>query len=295
MRKLLLVALAGCVAQLIDGSLGMAYGVTSTTLLLVVGMSPVLASASVHLAEIGTILISGLSHAKFGNVDWHVARRIALPGAVGALSGALLLGRLPVHLAKIWVSAFLFCLGCYLILRFLLGRGIPHGADPSTRTLVVTGGVAGFLDAMGGGGWGPVATPTLMVATRMQPSKVVGTVDTSEFLVSCAASLGFLLTINSGGIAFPIVACLLLGGAIAAPVAAWLVRHMHPSLLGVAVGGLILLSNAHTMLETFRLPGVAALTAYLLVGGLWLVALAVASGAVLVERFYSSLQRGLEI
>ncbi len=295
MRKLLLVAIAGCVAQLVDGSLGMAYGVTSTTLLLALGVAPVVASASVHLAEVGTTLVSGLAHARFGNVDWHVAGKIVLPGAAGALLGALLLGRLPVHLAKIWVSAFLLCLGCYLILRFLLGRPNARVADPSTKTLAITGGVAGFLDAVGGGGWGPVATPTLMAASRMQPRKVVGTVDTSEFLVSCAASLGFLLSINRGSIAFPLVSCMLAGGLVAAPVAAWLVRHMHPSLLGVGVGGLILLTNAHTVLDAFKVHGVAELTAYTSIGALWLLAAVVAISAVLVERFYYRVQRGLEI
>ncbi|WP_336029070.1 sulfite exporter TauE/SafE family protein [Geodermatophilus sp. FMUSA9-8] len=252
MKTLILLALAGLGAQLVDGSLGMAYGVTSTTLLLAIGTNPAAASATIHLAEIGTTLASGLSHWKFGNVDWRVVAKVGVPGAAGAFAGATVLSNLSTEVAAPVMSLILLGLGIYLLVRFTL-RGIDRrnlGKPVRKRFLGPLGLVAGFVDATGGGGWGPVGTPALLASGRMEPRKVIGSIDTSEFLVALAASLGFLLALGSQGIDFAWVAALLLGGLVAAPLAAWLVRHVPPRLLGSLVGGIIVLTNSRTLLRS---------------------------------------------
>jgi uncharacterized protein len=251
-KTLVLLALVGLGAQLVDGSLGMAYGVTSTTLLLAIGTNPAAASATVHLAEIGTTLASGLSHWKFGNVDWKVVAKIGLPGAIGAFAGATFLASLSTEVAAPVMSLILLALGVYLLVRFTL-RGIDRrhlGKPMRKRFLGPLGLVAGFVDATGGGGWGPVGTPAILASGRMEPRKVIGSIDTSEFLVALAASLGFLFALGSQGIDFAWVGILLAGGLIAAPIAAWLVRHIPPRLLGSLVGGIIVLTNSRTLLKS---------------------------------------------
>ncbi|WP_405582035.1 sulfite exporter TauE/SafE family protein [Streptomyces sp. NBC_01092] len=278
MRTLILLALAGLGAQLVDGSLGMAYGVTSTTLLLALGTSPAAASATVHLAEIGTTLMSGAAHWRFGNVDWKVVARIGVPGAVGAFLGATVLSRLSTEVAKPAMSLILLGLGVYVLVRFTF-RGLPKdrlGKPLRLRFLAPLGLVAGFLDATGGGGWGPVGTPALLAGGRMEPRKVIGSIDTSEFLVAVAASLGFLFSLGSQGIDAVWVAAFLLGGLVAAPLAAWLVRLLPPRVLGSAVGGVIVVTNARTLLPN------DALYAALFV--LWAAALAHSIRAHLKER-----------
>ncbi|MGW0733965.1 sulfite exporter TauE/SafE family protein [Streptomyces sp. NPDC002851] len=251
MRTLILLALAGLGAQLVDGSLGMAYGVTSTTLLLAVGTNPAAASATVHLAEIGTTLASGAAHWRFGNVDWRVVAKIGIPGAVGAFAGATFLSKLSTELAKPVMALILLGLGLYVLSRFTF-VGLPKGnlGKPlRKRFLSPLGLVAGFLDATGGGGWGPVGTPAILASGRLEPRKVIGSIDTSEFLVAVAASLGFLYGLGSEGVNAAWAVALLVGGLIAAPIAAWLVRHVPPRILGSAVGGLIVLTNVRTLLQ----------------------------------------------
>jgi uncharacterized membrane protein YfcA len=252
MRTLVLLALAGLGAQLVDGSLGMAYGVTSTTLLLSMGTNPAAASATVHLAEIGTTLMSGASHWRFGNVDWKVVAKIGLPGAVGAFAGATVLSSLSTELAAPLMSLILLTLGVYILVRFTF-RGIDRrnlGKPMRKRFLGPLGLVAGFIDATGGGGWGPVGTPAILASGRMEPRKVIGSIDTSEFLVAIAASLGFLVGLGSQGVDAMWALGLLAGGLIAAPIAAWLVRIIPPRMLGSLVGGMILLTNTRTLLRS---------------------------------------------
>ena len=252
MRKLLLLALVGLGAQLVDGSLGMAYGVTSTTLLLAIGTSPAAASATVHLAEIGTTLVSGVSHWRFGNVDWKVVFKIGVPGAVGAFAGATFLSGLSTETAAPLMSIILLVLGLYVLVRFT-AVGLPRGnlGKPlRKRFLAPLGIVAGFVDATGGGGWGPVGTPAILASGRLEPRKTIGSIDTSEFLVAIAASIGFFVGLGSENINFTWVVALLLGGVIAAPIAAWLVRHIPPRVLGAAVGGVIILTNTRTLLRS---------------------------------------------
>lgn len=252
MRKLVLLALVGLGAQLVDGSLGMAYGVTSTTLLLAIGTNPAAASATVHLAEIGTTLASGASHWKFGNVDWKVVTRIGVPGALGAFAGATFLSSLDTSVAAPVMSLILLTLGVYVLTRFTL-KGLRRdrlGHPLRKRFLTPLGLVAGFVDATGGGGWGPVGTPAILASGRLEPRKVIGSIDTSEFLVSVAASIGFLLALGSQDLDLAWVGALLAGGLVAAPIAAWLVRHLPARVLGSAVGGVIVLTNSRTLMRS---------------------------------------------
>jgi uncharacterized membrane protein YfcA len=286
--NLVLLALVGLGALLVDGSLGMAYGVTSSTLLLAIGTSPAAASATVHLAEIGTTLISGASHWKFGNVDWKVVLKIGLPGAVGAFAGATVLSSLDTSVAAPLMSVILLTLGLYILARFTL-RGLPKGnlGKPlRKRFLAPLGLFGGFIDATGGGGWGPVGTPAILASGRLEPRKVIGSVDTSEFLVAIAASLGFLVGLNGQGVNAAWAGALLVGGMIAAPMAAWLVRHVPPRVLVSAVGGMIIFTNTRTLLRSDAVgaPDAVRYAVYAVIVLVWAAALAWSVRALKVER-----------
>ncbi|RSN59928.1 MULTISPECIES: sulfite exporter TauE/SafE family protein [Actinomadura] len=278
MRSFVVLALVGLGAQLVDGSLGMAYGVTSTTLLLAAGTSPAAASATVHLSEIGTTLASGAAHWRFGNVDWKVVAKVGIPGAVGAFAGATFLSWLSTEAAAPVMSLILLSLGVYVLVRFTRrGPSTANLGKPLRRRfLAPLGVVAGFVDASGGGGWGPVGTPALLASGRMEPRKVIGTIDTSEFLVAVAASLGFLTGLGTAGVNAGWAAALLLGGLIAAPIAAWLVRHLPPAVLGAAVGGLIILTNSRTLLNSDWIDAAAPVrySVYAVLYAVWAAALA---------------------
>lgn len=271
MRNLILLAVVGAFAQLVDGSLGMAYGVTSSTLLLATGIAPAAASAAVHVSEIGTTLVSGASHWKLGNVDWRTVSIIAVPGGVGAFAGATFLSSIPGDTAKPWVAALLLALGVYVIWRFLVlgGRRPTFTGRLSAAFLAPLGVVAGLMDAIGGGGWGPVGTTSLLSSGRLEPRKVVGSIDTSEFVVAVGGSLGFLLALGSAGINLGFAAALLVGGVVAAPFAAWLVRHLPARVLGVAAGGLIVLTNAQTILEALGAGGATVVAGCVLIAVAW--------------------------
>ncbi len=276
MRSLIVLALVGLAAQLVDGSLGMAYGVTSTTLLLTLGITPALASASVHIAEMGTTLMSGISHWRFGNVDWSKILWMAIPGGVGAFLGAVVLSSISADAAKPYIAVFLFGLGVYILARFSFRRKEkPIRVRPIPgKFLVSLGLTAGFLDAAGGGGWGPISTPTLLSSGRMEPRKIIGTVDTSEFVVALCASAEFLLALSLSEIPFDVVGALLVGGLVAAPIAAWLVRLLPMRILGTAVGGVILITNMRTFMGAIGITGGTATLIYILIVAVWLIALA---------------------
>jgi uncharacterized membrane protein YfcA len=261
-RKLVVLAVVGLVAQLVDGGLGMGYGVTSSTLLVLAGLTPLVASASVHFSELATNLASGVAHWRLQNVDWPVVARIAGPGAIGAFLGATVLSALATDWAIPIMSILLGALGIYIIVRFVVGIRPRLKRKLTAKFLAPLGLFAGFVDATGGGGWGPVATPALLSGGRMEPRKVVGSVDTAEFAVSAAASLGFLIGIGASGIHWGFAIALLIGGLIAAPLAAFLVRIAPAHLLGVAVGGLIVLTNARILLGTFEVSSAARIPAY---------------------------------
>ena len=275
MQTLIVLVVVGFLAQLVDGALGMAYGATSASLVLAAGVAPAAASASVHLAEVGTTAVSGFSHWRFGNVDWRTVRRLGIPGAIGAFVGAVLLSNLSADIAKPWMASILLVLGVYILLRFTL-KGAPQKEGRRYvrgRFVAPLGLGAGFIDATGGGGWGPVATPTLIASGRMEPRKVIGSVDTSELLVALAASAGFFAALGSQGIKGSYVFALLVGGIVAAPIAAWFVRIVTPRLLGASVGGLILITNTRTMFDAFDVSGGTRNPVYLVLALVWIAAI----------------------
>jgi len=253
----------------------MAYGTTSQSLLLAVGIAPALASASVHIAEVGTTAASGISHWRFGNVDWAKVWPLAIPGAIGAFLGAVVLSSfITAEAAEPLVTVFLFGLGVFVLARFSFRRHErPVRVRPVPRIFLSPLGLtAGFLDAAGGGGWGPISTPTLLSSGRMEPRKIIGTVDTSEFLVALSASIGFLLALSYAEIPWTVVGALLLGGVIAAPIAAYIVRILPARILGSAVGGLILVTNMKTFLEAVGIGGALAILIYILIVAVWIAA-----------------------
>ncbi len=292
MQTLIVVAIAGLAAQLVDGSLGMGYGLTSSTLLIFAGLSPAAASASVHLAEVGTTALSGVAHHRFGNVDWHAVRRIAIPGGVGAFLGATLLSSLSTESARPLASALLFTLGIYVLLRFLLGKAqVQRKGRPGIRFLAPLGLIGGFVDATGGGGWGPVTTPTLLADGRLAPNRVVGTVSASEFIVALSASAGFFTALGGEVVRLEFVAALLGGGLIAAPIAAYMVRHLNPRLLGVVVGGFICFTNARVLLSAAGISGDAFLLTYVVIVAAWMTAVAFVVRAIRCERVGEPIER----
>src|SRR5215207_2855458 len=282
MANFLLLAIVGLIAQLVDGSLGMAYGVTSQSLLLTIGIAPALASASVHIAEVGTTAASGVSHWRFKNVDWAKVWPLAIPGAIGAFFGAVVLSSfITAEAAEPIVAIFLFGLGVFVLARFSFRRHErPVQVRPVSRGfLAPLGLIAGFLDAAGGGGWGPISTPTLLSSGRMEPRKIIGTVDTSEFVIAVCASVGFLFGLSFADVPWTIVGALLLGGLIAAPIAAYIVRILPTRIMGTAVGGFILVVNANTFFSAIGLATSVATVAYVLLVAVWIAALAFAIGA----------------
>ncbi|MBS1696587.1 MAG: sulfite exporter TauE/SafE family protein [Actinobacteria bacterium] len=259
MRSLLIFTLVGVGAQLVDGALGMAFGVTASTLLVLSGVAAAQASAAVHLAEVGTTLASGLSHWRFNNIDWAVVAKLGVPGAVGAFLGATVLSSLSTEDAAPLMAGILLAIGVYVLVRFSLGRppGLGSTHTPhTTKFLAPLGLFGGFIDASGGGGWGPVTTSTLLSRGKTAPRTVIGSVSASEFLVAVSASLGFLVGLREEFLHnLPIVAGLAIGGVIAAPFAAWLVSRVSPALLGTAVGGVIVLTNSQKLVKYFGVAG----------------------------------------
>ncbi|MEO3759543.1 sulfite exporter TauE/SafE family protein [Mycobacterium sp. B14F4] len=255
MRSLLIFTLVGVGAQLVDGALGMAFGVTATTLLVLSSVGAAQASAAVHLAEVGTTLASGLSHWRFKNIDWSIVLKLGAPGAIGAFAGATVLSSLSTEHAAPLMAGILVVIGAYVLLRFSL-RNPPvlrHGETPhSAKFLSPLGLFGGFIDASGGGGWGPVTTSTLLSRGKTAPRTVIGSVSASEFLVAASASVGFGIGLREEFVQnLPIVLGLAIGGVIAAPIAAWLVSRINPALLGSAVGGVIVLTNSQKLVHYF--------------------------------------------
>lgn len=287
MHTLLLFGLAGFLAQLVDGTLGMGYGTTSSTTLLAIGTVPAVAAASVNLAQVGTTLASGVSHWKFRNVDWRTVGILALPGGLGAVIGASVVSSLATGFAQAWISTILLLLGLYVLIRFAflkLGTLITN-RRPGAKFLTPLGLVGGFVHSTSGGGWGPVATTTLLSSGRLEARKVVGSVSAAEFVVTVSASVTFVFTLASrDGMNYLIVAGLLIGGVLAAPIAAWLVRHMPSRVLGAAAGGMIVLTNAWLLLRVFGTSPVVIGAVYVALAALWVAGITAAVRSVLAEK-----------
>ena len=250
-----LFALVGAAAQFVDGLLGMGFGITSASLLTVLGYSAVAASAGTHAAKVGTTLVSGVSHWREGNVDWRVLITVGVPGAIGAFIGAVVLTNIALDGARIWMAVILFLLGLTIIARFGYGKSLFPAMKLRTRNLWPIGLFGGFVDATGGGGWGPVATPSLMTVTKHKPHRIVGTVSASEFLVAASASIGFLFGAGEAGVPWLAVLGLVIGGVITAPIAARLAKKAPTAPLGVAVGGMVLMANTAVIASVLAISG----------------------------------------
>lgn len=284
MPGLLLFTLTGLVAQFVNGSLGMGFGVTSNTVLITYGIAPAVASASIQMANVGTGLVSGLSHHRFGNVSWPLVAKLGGPGAVGGFTGATVLSSVSGEWIVPAVAVVLLGLGAVVVVRSARGdltrrTGRPGrtGADGGLRRRFLTplGLVGGFLNAIGGGGWGPVTTPALMASGRVAPRHVIGSVSAAEVMVTLAATAGFLLGLSGDGLRLSLVLGLMAGGVVAAPFAAYVVGRIDPARLGVRVGTLLLVLNGRTVLVASGAP--PALTVMIL-------AAVVAGGLVLSYR-----------
>lgn len=249
----------GFFAQFIDGMAGMGYGAFSATFLIGIGVMPALASASIHTAEVFTSLISGVSHWGFGNVkrDWLIL--LAVPGAVGGAAGAHFLSWVAGETVKPFVAAFLSGLGIIIVFRFARRKieddpspAVTAVAVPASKTsryrVGVLGFVAAFFDAVGGGGWGPIATPGLILTENTEPRKVIGTVNMAEFFVTVVIAGTFFGALGSGQYDWGMVGMLLLGGIIAAPLAAYLCRRLPARMLGIVVGVVLIIYNLRTLL-----------------------------------------------
>ena len=240
----IIFALFGCVAQLIDGSIGMGFGLTGSTLLVTFGATAAVASAAVHIAEIGTTLASGLSHWHAENIDPKMMIRLAIPGSIGAFLGANFLSNLDLSAAKVYISSLLLILGFVLLYRNIFRhQNVSLVEIDNPKFLTFLGFSGGFIDASGGGGWGTVVTPTIISTTSMAPRKVIGTVSASEFCVALAASIGFLINYEKIDVNWATIGGLALGGIIAAPIAAKFVAKLHPKHLGMIVGLAIITIN----------------------------------------------------
>ena len=237
----------GFAAQMIDGALGMAFGVINSTLLVsFLGIPPATASASVHLVETFTTAASGVSHILHKNVDWKLFLRLLIPGVIGGICGAYLLSNIDASVAKPYVMTYLASIGIYLLYRAWRGK-----IEPRTPKIIEPLGLAGgFLDAAGGGGWGPVVTSNLLVQGA-QPRTTIGTVNTVEFFLTATISATFIA--NIGFKAFTLTtAGLLIGGLIAAPFGGYLAKRVPARTLMAMVGVLLTITSLYTAYSAFK-------------------------------------------
>lgn len=238
----------GFAAQLVDGALGMAFGVLSTTLLVTLGMPPANASAAVHAVESFTTAASGTNHVIHRNVDWRLFSRLMVPGVIGGILGAYVLTHVDAGLARPFVLAYLGLLAVFLIWRGLRGA-ISNGP---ARHVAPLGLVGGFLDAAGGGGWGPIVTSNLL-AQGAPPRHVIGTVIAAEFFLTVSISIAFLA--NLGWAAFTVATIgLLIGGMVAAPFGAIVAKRAPARLLLVLTGTVLAVISLHGLVRLLIAP-----------------------------------------
>jgi len=240
---ILLYVIVGFTAQMVDGAIGMAFGVISSSVLLSFGVPPATTSACVHAAETFTTGASGLAHWKLGNIDRKLVGRLAIPGMIGGAIGAYVLTELPGERLKPWISGYLLVLGLIIIARAVVVRPI-EGATP--RAVTPLGLFAGLLDAMGGGGWGPIVTSSLL-GQGATPRYAIGSANVTEFFVALTISTTFFLTI--GLELWPIIAGLIIGGVLAAPFAAYATKHLPDKMLMLIVGCVVVLLSLRTILK----------------------------------------------
>lgn len=249
----------GLIAQFIDGALGMAYGITAASFLLAAGVSPAHTSASVHIAKFFTTAASGAAHASYNNVDRGLFLRLAIAGAVGGAFGAYVLTSVDANIIKPFIIIYLAIMGFVILWRTLRP---PIGVSFTSRTVAPLGMIGGFLDAIGGGGWGPIVT-TSLIGRGGEPRIVIGSVNAAEFFVTVAIGSALIATIvtghwkDAGGIVdhAAAIAGLIVGGLIAAPIAGRFVGIIPRRALGVAVGVLVLALSAYQAVTFAKLLG----------------------------------------
>jgi uncharacterized membrane protein YfcA len=243
MNEIWFYIFAGFVAQLVDGAMGMAYGLTASSFLISFGIAPASASATVHAAEVFTTGFSGLSHHYFGNVDKKLFWRLLIPGVIGAGVGAYILASLPGDQLRPFVSAYLLIIGVVIIVKAF--KEFPPVSV--TKHIAPLGFFGALIDALGGGGWGPVVASTLL-ARGSHVRMTVGTVNAVEFFVTLTASIVFFLTLGLTN--WPIIAGLAIGGILAAPIGAYAVKNVPLKPLMFCVGLLIIFLSSYTLLKT---------------------------------------------
>lgn len=238
--------LFGAVAALIDGSLGMAYGVTGTAFLLGYGISPVKAVAYVHIAEIFVSGSSGLNHWKIGNIDTKLFKKLLIPGIIGAILGALIIAKVKIPYLSIVISIYLLFMGIFLIAKAYSKIKLQFKQKNSVVIpLAVTGG---FVDGAGGGGWGPVVTTSLL-GGKMEPKKVIGTVNASEFFINLASAVSLLFLVKVTD--WEALAGLIIGGFLVAPYAARVTSKMSVKMILTFVGVLITVISLRKIFNFF--------------------------------------------
>jgi uncharacterized membrane protein YfcA len=245
LEMLLTFAAVGFAAQIVDGALGMAFGVISNTLLLSLGVPPAAASAGVHTVETFTTAVSGISHAVHRNVNWRLFFRLMIPGVIGGVLGAYVLSNIDAAVAKPFILAYLAAIGLYLLYRGW--RYPPHERDP--RIVEPLGLIGGVLDAAGGGGWGPVVTSNLLVQGA-SPRITVGTVNTAEFFLTATVSATFITQLGLAAVTIATVG-LLIGGVLAAPFGAVLAKRVPARTLLLMVGAILVVTSLFNLWRAF--------------------------------------------
>jgi uncharacterized protein len=257
MDELLLVALAGFCASLVDGALGMGFGPTSSSILLGAGLSPASVSGTVNIAKVATGIAAAISHWRFRNIDHRLVLQLAIPGCLGAVVGVTVLSQVDGDTLRPILAAMLILVGIRILVRF----STPVAIDPKeytdvqldpdrmppfdSRGVVPCAAVGGVTNGLIGA-WGPIVTPFLL-HRGLSPRFAVGSVNTAEVAVAAVAAGSILASAGKGDLEWQIVAAMLTGGVIAAPVAAWSVRHLSPRPMGLGVAALLLLTNAREL------------------------------------------------
>jgi len=236
-QDLLLFILAGFLAQMVDGMLGMGYGVTSATCLMSFGVNPVAISSAIHTSEIFTSAVSGYSHYRFGNVNKKLFRHLVIPGVIGAVCGALMLVFLDEKYGK-WLMPAVAAYALILGLRILFKAFRQPQGNRKVRRVGILAWFGGFMDSFGGGGWGPIVTSTLIAKGR-SPRYTVGTVSLTEFFITLSSAFTFFISAGLGN--WNVIAGLLLGGTLAAPLAARLAGKLPQRTMMIAVGIMIII------------------------------------------------------
>ena len=271
MSNLLVVGLAGFAASMVDGALGMGFGPTSSSILLTSGLSPAAISTTVNIAKVATGTAAGVAHWRFGNINRKLVLQLAIPGALGAIVGTTVLANVDGQQIKPYLAVLLMLVGLRILFRFRnmpsrkAGEKVDEVTDYDTRGIAVAGAAGGITNGLVGA-WGPVVTPFLL-HRRVPPRITVGSVNTAEVAVAAVAVGSLFASLGRGGVDMGVVLAMLIGGVLAAPIAAWVIRFLPARGMGVAVSGLLLSTNVRE-LSTWQHLGVSRWIAYGAVGGL---------------------------